>query len=195
MKKIAMSKVTKESLVDVVLGQSEVVIPNSVTVLNYQTGEFDRGEKGLMYWANLSVVDVEELELLKSVGLEENASLIKLKVSDYNNENLEALKGKVLDTNAMEIVFVEKKSKVGSEITGLAFKTSFRELSLLSGVVIKPVLPIDYSYYETHRTYWRYVEYDFMRAVIIAGLFLVFYIVVEISKYLFDKKKEVKHEI
>ena len=45
MKKIAMSKVTKESLVDVVLGQSEVVIPNSVTVLNYQTGEFDRGEK------------------------------------------------------------------------------------------------------------------------------------------------------
>ena len=92
MKKIAMSKVTKESLVDVVLGQSEVVIPNSVTVLNYQTGEFDRGEKGLMYWANLSVVDVEELELLKSVGLEENASLIKLKVSDYNNENLEALK-------------------------------------------------------------------------------------------------------
>ena len=85
-------------------------------------------KKGLMYWANLSVVDVEELELLKSVGLEENASLIKLKVSDYNNENLEALKGKVLDTNAMEIVFVEKKSKVGSEITGLAFKTSFREL-------------------------------------------------------------------
>ena len=128
MKKIPMTKVTKESLVDVVLGQSEVVIPNSVTVLNYQTGEFDRGEKGLMYWANLSVVDVEELELLKSVGLEENASLIKLKVSDYNNENLEALKGKVLDTNAMEIVFVEKKSKVGSEITGLAFKTSFREL-------------------------------------------------------------------
>lgn len=71
----------------------------------------------------------------------------------------------------------------------------FALISLLSGVVIKPVIPTDYSYYETHITYWRYVEYDFMRAVIIAGLFLVFYIVVETSKYLFDKKKEVKHEI
>ena len=29
----------------------------------------------------------------------------------------------------------------------------FALISLLSGVVIKPVLPIDYSYYETHRTY------------------------------------------
>ena len=52
--------------------ENSVKIPQAVEVVDYQTGEFDRGgEKGLMYWANLSVVDVEELELLKSVGLEE----------------------------------------------------------------------------------------------------------------------------
>ncbi len=130
MGKIPMSKVDKESVLNMLISnENSVKIPQAVEVVDYQTGEFDRGgEKGLMYWANLSVVDAEELELLKSVGLEENAILIKLKVSDYNNENLEVLKGKVLDTKSMEIVFVEKKSKVGNEITGLAFKTSFRNL-------------------------------------------------------------------
>ena len=72
MGKIPMSKVDKESVLNMLISnENSVKIPQAVEVVNYQTGEFDRGgEKGLMYWANLSVVDVEELELLKSVGLE-----------------------------------------------------------------------------------------------------------------------------
>ena len=105
MKKIAMSKVTKESLVDVVLGQSEVVIPNSVTVLNYQTGEFDRGEQGVMYWANLEVCSTDELEKLTQVELQENVNVIKLKIADYKEESLDSLIGKVFATHDMEVLF------------------------------------------------------------------------------------------
>ena len=72
MGKIPMSKVDKESVLNMLISnENSVKIPQAVEVVDYQTGEFDRGgEKGLMYWANLCVVDVEELELLKSVGLE-----------------------------------------------------------------------------------------------------------------------------
>ena len=128
MKKIAMSKVTKESLVDVVLGQSKVVIPNSVTVLNYQTGEFDRGEQGVMYWANLEVCSTDELEKLTQVELQENVNVIKLKIADYKEESLDSLIGKVFATHDMEVLFLDKKTPRGVDINGMALKTSLKEL-------------------------------------------------------------------
>lgn len=65
-------------------------------------------------------------------------------------------------------------------------------ISIFSGLVIKPVLPTDYLYYDYHGAYWRYVEYDFMKAVIVAGVFIVLYVVIEFVSNTFDRKKEVK---
>lgn len=65
-------------------------------------------------------------------------------------------------------------------------------ISIFSGLVIKPVLPTDYLYYENHGAYWRYVEYDFMKAVIVAVFFIGLYMVIEFFSDTFDRKKEVK---
>lgn len=63
-------------------------------------------------------------------------------------------------------------------------------IAIFSGLVIKPVLPTDYLYYEAHEVYWRYVEYDFMRALMVAALFLVIYVIVEVISNIADKKRE-----
>lgn len=129
MTKVAMNKVTKETLLDLLSGGNvEMNIPNEVTVVSYVADSIDRGDKGLMYWARLEVVSTEELELLKKVGLEENANLLKLKLSGYQNENLNALVGRNLDTAGMELVFDEKKIRDRTDIVGLCFKSELKDL-------------------------------------------------------------------
>lgn len=127
--KVAMNKVTKEALLDLLSnGNVEIVIPSEVTVIDYVDGNIDRADKGLMYWARLEVVSTEELELLKQVGLEENANLLKLKLSGYQNENLNALVGRTLNTAGMELVFDEKKVRDRMDIVGLCFKSELKDL-------------------------------------------------------------------
>lgn len=66
-------------------------------------------------------------------------------------------------------------------------------IAIFSGLVIKPVLPTDYLYYEAHEVYWRYVEYDFMRTLMVAGLFLLIYVTIEIISNITDKKRGCEH--
>lgn len=129
MGKISMNKIDKDMLLSMLVsGRVDLKIPQVVEIVDYQTGEFDRGDKGIMYWANLTVVDAEEIELLRGINLEENASPIKMKLTGYDNEDLSVLKGKVIDTSEMELAFTEKKTRVGNEIVGLAFKTDLNGL-------------------------------------------------------------------
>lgn len=131
MTKVAMNKVTKETLLDLLSGADiEMDIPSKVTVVDYVADSIDRGDKGLMYWARLEVVSTVELELLKQVGLEENANLLKLKLSGYQNENLDSLVGVTINTAAMELVFDEKKIRDRTDIVGLAFKTELKDLKV-----------------------------------------------------------------
>lgn len=132
MGKISMNKIDKDMLLSMLVsGRVDLKIPKAVEVVDFQNGEFDRGEKGIMYWANLTVVDAEEIELLRSIGLEDNATLIKMKITGYENEDLSPLIKEVLDTSETELIFVEKKNKLGgSEIVGLAFKEDLTRLVL-----------------------------------------------------------------
>ena len=130
-KKVAMNKVTKESLLELLSGADiEMDIPSKVTVVDYVADSIDRGDKGLMYWARLEVVSTAELELLKQVGLEENANILKVKLSGYQNENLDSLVGVTINTAAMELVFDEKKIRDRTDIVGLAFKTELKDLKV-----------------------------------------------------------------
>lgn len=130
MSKVAMNNVDKGILLSMISGEDiKINIPKVVKVVDFQTGDFDRGgDKGVMYWANLSVVDSEELALLEQVGLLDNANELKMKISNYQNENLDNLIGVDLKTSGMDVVFTEKNSNRGSEITGLAFKTDLNEI-------------------------------------------------------------------
>lgn len=129
MKKIMMNKVDKDVLVEIISGRAEVSIPETVIVGSVQTGSFDRGEKGLMCWANMVVYSSDELELLTSVGLEENANELKLKLANYQNENLDNWIDKKIDVSEFEVVLVEKKGNRGTtDIVGLAFRAEIADL-------------------------------------------------------------------
>lgn len=129
MAKISMAKVDKEALLAMAIGEDVVIsIPSKVKVMDYQTGTFKRDSGEEMFWANLMVADSEELALLEKVGLEENANMLKVKLAGYNNQNLNNLLGAELATDNMGAVFLEKKTRIGIDIVGMAFKADLNGL-------------------------------------------------------------------
>ncbi|MFT9225007.1 hypothetical protein [Liquorilactobacillus satsumensis] len=130
-KKITMNKIDESTLLDLVLGQ--VAIPKTVKVVDYQNGDIDRGDKGLLYWANLQVVDTEQLAKLASIGMEDNADVLKLKLANYDNQNLADYVGTVLDVSNAGLVFTKSRAtgNRSAEINGVAFRQNFDELEVI----------------------------------------------------------------
>ncbi|WP_211360032.1 hypothetical protein, partial [Macrococcus equipercicus] len=79
-------------------------------------------------YASLKVVDLEELEKLQSVGLEENANEVKVKLKGYGGEQLESLLGANVLTTNLDLQFNEKNTKYGSIIEGLIFSAEISSL-------------------------------------------------------------------
>lgn len=126
MKNVSMNKVNKDVLLEAVTGEVNVKVPATVEVLDTQTGTIKQ-ESGEMKWGSLTVADTEELELLRSVGLEDNVNQLKVKLADYKGEDISILVGQLLDTSNMELVFIEKRNPRGTQIEGMAFRTTLAE--------------------------------------------------------------------
>lgn len=128
MKNVSMNKVNKEVLLQAVTGEVNVKVPAVVEVLDTQTGIIKQENGTEMQWGSLTVTDSEDLEKLRSIGLEENASQLKVKLADYKGEDISLLVGQLLDTSSMELVFIEKRNPRGTQIEGLAFRTTVADL-------------------------------------------------------------------
>lgn len=129
MTNVSMDKVSKDVLLQVVAGEVNVKVPAVVEVLDTQTGVIKQEDGTEMQWASLTVTDSEELDKLRSIGLEENASRLRVKLADYKGEDVGLLVGQLLDTTNMELVFVEKRNPRGTQIEGLAFRTTVADLA------------------------------------------------------------------
>lgn len=127
MKNVSMDKVNKDVLLQVVTGEVNVKVPQTVEVLDTQTGVIKQENGTETQWASLTVTDSEDLELLRSIGLEENASQLKVKLADYKGEDVNLLVGQLLDTTNMELVFTEKRTPRGTQIEGIAFRTTLAD--------------------------------------------------------------------
>ena len=123
-----MNNVNKDVLLEALTGEVNVKIPAVVEVLDTQTGTIKQENGTEMQWASLTVTDSEDLEKLRSIGLEENASQLKVKLADYKGDDLSLLIGQLLDTSNMELVFVEKRTPRGTQIEGVAFRTTVEDL-------------------------------------------------------------------
>lgn len=123
MSKVKMNKINQEDLMELVLGSLDV--PQEVTILGYSVGDFKTNNGEVRPWANFECTDTHELDLLKSVGLEENAGIIKFKVQDYEGEALDEYLGKNIDVSTTPTVFVTDKNK---NISGLAFRDILENL-------------------------------------------------------------------
>lgn len=128
MKNVSMNKVNKDVLLEALTGELNVKIPAVVEVLDTQTGAIKQEDGTEMKWASLTVVDSEELEVMRSVGYEDNANQLKVKLADYKGDDISLLIGQLLDTSNMELVFIEKRNPRGTQIEGLAFRTTVEDL-------------------------------------------------------------------
>lgn len=128
MKNVSMNNVNKDVLLEALTGEVNVKIPAVVEVLDTQTGIIKQENGTEMQWASLTVTDSEDLEKLRSIDLEENASQLKVKLADYKGDDLSLLIGQLLDTSNMELVFIEKRNPRGTQIEGLAFRTTVEDL-------------------------------------------------------------------
>lgn len=119
-----MNKVNKDILLQAVTGEVNVKVPAVVEVLDTQTGTIKQENGTETQWASLTVADSEELEVMRSVGYEDNVNQLKVKLADYKGEDVSLLVGHLLDTSNMELVFIEKRNPRGTQIEGIAFKTT-----------------------------------------------------------------------
>lgn len=124
MKNVSMNKVNKDILLQAVTGEVNVKVPAVVEVLDTQTGTIKQENGTETQWASLTVADSEELEVMRSVGYEDNVNQLKVKLADYKGEDVSLLVGHLLDTSNMELVFIEKRNPRGTQIEGIAFKTT-----------------------------------------------------------------------
>lgn len=132
MKKLGMSNVDKDTLLELVVGNElALVIPKTVVVRDIDSGSIDRKDKEPLLWATLKVSDSEELKALTDLGYEENVSIIKLKIVQYGGESLDYMIGKTVDTSDLEIVFDEKNTPRGTTLRGLAFRSKLQEIKVV----------------------------------------------------------------
>lgn len=127
MTNVPMNQVTKEALLQIVAGEVNVKVPAVVEVLDTQTGVIKQEDGTEMQWASLAVADTEELELLRSINREELVPQLKVKLADYKGEDVSLLVGQLLDTSNMELVFIEKRNPRGTQIEGIAFRTTLAD--------------------------------------------------------------------
>lgn len=127
MTNVSMNQVNKDVLLQVVTGEVNVKVPQTVEVLDTNTGVIKQEDGTEMQWASLAVADTEELELLRSINREELVPQLKVKLADYKGEDVSLLVGQLLDTSNMELVFIEKRNPRGSQIEAIAFRTSLAD--------------------------------------------------------------------
>ena len=127
MENVSMDKVNKDVLLQVVTGEVNVRVPQTVEVLDTQTGTIKQENGTEMQWASLTVADSEDLDLLRSIGREELVPQLKVKLADYKGEDVNLLVGQLLDTTNMELVFMEKRTPRGTQIEGIAFRTTLAD--------------------------------------------------------------------
>lgn len=124
MENVSMDKVTKDVLLQVVAGEVNVRVPQTVEVLDTQTGTIKQEDGTEMQWASLTVADTEELDLLRSINREELVPRLKVKLADYRGEDVGLLVNQLLDTSNMQLVFLEKRTPRGTQVEGVAFRTT-----------------------------------------------------------------------
>lgn len=125
MENVSMDKVSKDVLLQVITGEVNVKVPQTVEVLDTQTGTIKQENGTEMQWASLTVADSEDLDLLRSIGREELVPQLKVKLADYKGEDVTLLVGQLLDTTNMELVFTEKRTPRGTQIDGVALECVF----------------------------------------------------------------------
>ena len=101
-------------------------IPFTIKIIDSSTGLMNEGKENQRPWGNLIGVNVELYEKFESIGQEKFCPSFKIKLKNYNGENLQTLLGSEISFSSYEIAFVFDKFK---QPIGLALVLELNDIS------------------------------------------------------------------
>lgn len=106
---------------------TSVDIPSEIKVVDTNSGIINEGQENHRSWASLTCVDVELYEQFSSINQEFYCPTFKVKLKNYQNENLDGLINADIVLNKYDLSFVLDKLK---QPVGLALVTELADISL-----------------------------------------------------------------
>lgn len=106
---------------------TSVVIPESVTVVDSNSGIMNEGQENQRFWASLICVDKKIYDQFASISQEAYCPTFKVKLKNYQNENLDSLINADIVISKYDLSFVLDKLK---QPIGLALVTELADISL-----------------------------------------------------------------
>ncbi len=106
---------------------TSVVIPESVAVVDSNSGIMNEGQENQRFWASLTCVDKKIYDQFASISQEAYCPTFKVKLKNYQNENLDSLINADIVISKYDLSFVLDKLK---QPIGLALVAELSDISL-----------------------------------------------------------------
>lgn len=106
---------------------TSVVIPESVTVVDSNSGIMNEGQENQRFWASLICVDKKIYDQFASISQEAYCPTFKVKLKNYQNENLDSLINADIVISKYDLSFVLDKLK---QPVGLALVAELADIAL-----------------------------------------------------------------
>lgn len=106
---------------------TSVSVPSTIKVVDKNDGIINEGQENQRAWASLTCVDKKLYETFASIGQEDYCPTFKVKLKNYQNENLDGLINAGIVISKYELSFVLDKLK---QPVGLALVAELADISL-----------------------------------------------------------------
>ena len=106
---------------------TSVDIPSAIKVVDTNNGIINEGQENQRPWASLTCVDKKLYDQFASIAQEAYCPTFKVKLKNYQNENLDSLINVDIVVNKYDLSFVLDKLK---QPVGLALFTELGDISL-----------------------------------------------------------------
>lgn len=106
---------------------TSVDIPSAIKVIDTNNGIINEGQENQRPWASLTCVDKKLYDQFASIAQEAYCPTFKVKLKNYQNENLDSLINVDIVVNKYDLSFVLDKLK---QPVGLALVTELGDISL-----------------------------------------------------------------
>ncbi len=106
---------------------TSVDISSDIKVVDTNNGVINEGQENQLYWASLTCVDKKLYDQFASIAQETYCPTFKVKLKNYQSENLDSLINADIVLNKYELSFVLDKLK---QPVGLALVTELGDISL-----------------------------------------------------------------
>ena len=106
---------------------TSVDVPSDIRVVDTNNGVINEGQENQLHWASLTCVDKKLYDQFASIAQEAYCPTFKVKLKNYQSENLDSLVNANIVLNKYDLSFVLDKLK---QPIGLALVTELADIAL-----------------------------------------------------------------